>query len=116
MALDLGAALAQQLLALRSAGVRAVADPRSINPPCLLVLPPAISWRMKCVDATWTGYAIATDPGSEHALAQLSGLLAGVQAALAGAVTIAEPADVTLPDGAGTVPGYVIRWTGKVPS
>lgn len=116
MALDLGAALAQQLLALRSAGVRAVADPRDVNPPCLLVMPPAIVWRMKCADASWSAYAIATDPGTEPALRQLSVLLELARSALGAGLTGAEPADVTLPDGSGVVPGYALTWTTRIPT
>jgi hypothetical protein len=114
--LELSAACHDQLQQLTRAGVRAVLDPRDVNPPCVLLMPPAVSYAFRHWDATWTAYALATDAGPVPSLVQLSRLVADVQAALGGAVTTGEPADVTLPDGAGQVPAYALTWTSKLPT
>jgi len=46
--------------ALEALGVRAVLDPALANPPCVLIIPPNLSWDQMCtVTASWQLVALA---------------------------------------------------------
>jgi hypothetical protein len=112
MALDLAALVAGVVETLRAAGVRATSDPRGVNAPCVLVMPPTITHRMAGADASLVLYAIAGDAGAPAATSALSQLLDGVRAAFGNRVGAAAPVDVVTLDG-GTLPGYSLTLTAR---
>ncbi len=99
---------------LTAAGVPATADGRNLNPPGVLVKPPALAYRFKGGwEATWTAYAAVGDLGHTDALGVMGELLEAVQAALGGAVKTARPADLFTEDGA-QLPAYELTWTDRI--
>lgn len=98
--------------ALRAAGARATSDPRNLNPPIILVLPPAITWRLSCADLAFDLYAIAGDAGTPAAVAALEQLIGAARAALGGACTAAGPVDISTAD-AGVLPAYRLQYTAR---
>lgn len=113
MATDVAAQLAGYLAALQAAGIRAVDDPRDINPPALLVRAPTLHYRFGrgCVGADWTARLVLINSGYRQALETALPLLEAIQDALGGVVVTATPADWELPDGGGPTPGYQLQWT-----
>ena len=112
MPLNLGALVGSVVDQLTGAGVRATGDPRTVNPPCVLVMPPTVSTRMKGADATFILYAVAGDAGAPAASAALGTLLDGVRAAFGNRVGPAAPVDVATVDG-GALPGYQMTLTAR---
>jgi hypothetical protein len=54
---------------LQAAGIRAVADPRNITPPCVLVTFDLLEFESTTgVDVTWTLYALAPGPANLDAI------------------------------------------------
>lgn len=98
--------------ALVAAGVRTVMDGRDVNPPCVQLRPPGMTWRFGrgCIEASWEARLYLPDAGQLPALKTALPLLQQVQDALEGLVVQATPADYQLADGA-TVPGYSLTWT-----
>lgn len=114
--MDLAEAVAALLAQLDAGQVRAAADLRDVNPPCVLVRPPRMSWRFgkDCWDATWEMWAVVPDTGAADALSALSLLIGQVQVALGGRVVEGRPVDVQAIDGAGTLPGYALTYTQRI--
>lgn len=102
---------------LRAGGVRAVLDPRDVNPPCVLVRPPTVSYRFGKGnwDAEWTAWALVPSAGTNVDVAAVGQLLDDLQAALTYAVVTATPDDAVLADGS-TVPMYSLSWTSRIPA
>lgn len=63
---------AQQITeALAAAGVRATCDPRNVNPPCVLVTPPALTQDLACnATAEWRLLLILPGPFNADAWAK----------------------------------------------
>jgi len=112
VALDIAALTASVVDQLKAAGVRATGDPRTVNPPCVLVMPPTITTRLKGADAAFVLYAVAGDAGAPAASAALSPLIDGVHAAFGNRVGPAAPVDVATVDG-GALPGYTMTLTTR---
>ena len=112
MALNTAQLVADVVAGLAAAGVRATGDPRTVNPPCVLVMPPTITPRMAGADASFTLYAVAGDAGAAAASAALSALIDGAHAAYGNRIGPAAPVDVATVDG-GALPGYTMTLTAK---
>ena len=114
--IDLAAQVDGVLVRLRGAGLRAVADMRDVNPPCVYVTPPQIQFRFGKggADLTWTIAAIVPNTGRDVALKNLTPLIDKVAAALAATpVTSGRPIDVTGLDGAAPCPAYELTFTTR---
>ena len=114
--LDLAGAIGDVLDRLRGAGVRAVADVRDVNPPCVYVPPPTISWRFGkgYADLGWTVAAVVPATGRDVALKNLGPLLAAVADALAATpVTDGRPIDLGGVDGSAPMPAYELTFTTR---
>jgi hypothetical protein len=101
---------------LHAAGVRATLDDRDINPPCVFVAPPPVSWRFarNDFDAEFTVYAVTGAAGRSVDLVNLGELLDQVTAALQFAAVRGEPADLLVPHQAAPLPAYRLTWTERV--
>lgn len=111
MATDVLALMDSYVAQLTAGGVRATTDPRDLNPPAVLIRPPALHYRFGrgCIAADWTARLYLPDPGTREALELALTQLDAIQQALGFAVVTATPADFSLLDGA-TVPGYTLTW------
>jgi hypothetical protein len=101
---------------LTAVGVRAVLDERDINPPCVYVAPPAMSWRFarNDFDAEFTIWAITGAAGRNIDLVNLGELIDDVTAALQFAAVRGEPADLLIPQQAAPLPAYRLTFTERV--
>jgi hypothetical protein len=114
---DLAGAIGGVLDRLRAAGIRAVADVRDVNPPCVYVPPPQIGWSKLgkgYVDLLWTVAAVVPATGRDIALKNLGPLMLGVADALtATPLTVATPIDLGGVDGAAPMPAYELTFTTR---
>jgi hypothetical protein len=101
---------------LESAGVRATIDDKSVNPPCVLIQPPAIVYRFggKQADAEWTLLAVAPNSDKVAEIRALDKVLTETRAALDGAPVAARPAGVFTADGTATLPAYELTYANKI--
>lgn len=113
--MDLAAAVQGVVAHLNEAGVRAVDDPRDINPPCVLVRPPELEFEFKpgCFTATWNLWCIVPDAGRHQSLISVSALMDDTTTALGWKAVSARPDDVLLNDG-GSAPMYVLTLTERI--
>lgn len=109
--MSLASAVADVLAAFTAAGVRAVADLRDVNPPCVWVLPPEGSFRFDRNRATieWVAYLVAPNVGTRPAASALSELVDQVTGI--GPFTTFTRDAVQMPDGADPLPAYRVSWT-----
>lgn len=94
---------------LDAAGIRATVDPRSLNVPCVLLVPPAMVLDSSCGGlATFTAYALTRGPGNADAWASLDELVAKV----AGVIPLEsfEPGSYTV-DETSALPCFTLTWT-----
>jgi hypothetical protein len=101
---------------LTGAGIRAVVDTRDVNPPCVFVGPPALTFRFGrpgSFDAEVTAQAIVGDTGGRATTEALDELLGQVGAALNWQITAAVPGQFPGADGARTMPCYTLTVTSK---
>lgn len=107
------AQISEYLTALTEQGIRAVDDPRDINPPCVLIRPPLLNFRFGrgCVGADWTARLILNNAGTRQAIQQAIPLIEQIQTALSGQIVTAVPVEYELSDGGGPIPGYELTWT-----
>jgi hypothetical protein len=114
--MDVAAAVASVLGRLTAAGVRATADDRDLNPPCVFVAPPAVDWRFGRADfdASFTAWCVTGAAGRPVDLAHLGELLTSVGIALDWAGVHADPADLLIPHQAAPLPAYRLTWTERV--
>lgn len=100
---------------LDGAGVRAVADPRSVVPPCVLLQPPTRRYDLPlpAFTAVWTLVAIAPGPGTADAWVALDDLADIVVEVLGDLLDATEvrPASYTLPGAAEPAPALLITMT-----
>jgi hypothetical protein len=113
----LAEAMADIVARLTAAGIRATLDGRDVNPPCVLVRPPTMTFRFGkgYWDADLTAWALVPDTGVGTASGALGELIDAVQNALGFAVVTARPDETTLSDGS-TVPTYVLTWSQRIPA
>lgn len=115
---QLAGAVGDLLDQLTGAGIRATADIRNINPPCVYVPPPWINWRFGkgYVDLSWTLNLVVPNSGRDVALKNLGPLLIDVYEALVPincAPTDARYSELTVPDGGPPMPCYEMNLTTR---
>ena len=112
--MSLSTALDDVLAAFTATGLRAVADVRDVNPPCVYVIPPEGSFRFDRGRATieWVAYLVAPNSGTSPATRVLSDLVDQVTG-VAAFTTFTRDA-VQAPDGADPLPAYRISWTTTI--
>lgn len=104
------------LARLLAADIRAVVDKRDVNPPCVFVGPPVLTFRFGRgggFDAEVTVQAIVGDTGDRAATEALDALLGAVGAALGWQITQAVPAQFAGADGAPSLPCYTLTVTSR---
>lgn len=100
---------------LAAGGVRACTDERDLNPPAVLIRPPALNYQFGgCVAGDWELFAAVPDAGTGPSLAALDELIAATQAALAGAVVRAAPAALRSNDSGAPLPAYRLTFTSDL--
>lgn len=98
---------------LKAAGIRATLDERDINPPCVYVRPPGLTFRFgKGWDAQWAVVCVVPDNGAAYALAALGSLVADVSMELG--TVAARPVSLQVPGGAAPFPGYEMTFTERI--
>lgn len=113
--MDLAQAVQAVIDKLEAHGVRAVADARDVNPPCVQVRAPVISYRFgkNCWEADFTAWSITGDAGTVDNLKAQSDLLGRIVWALDGVPVTARPDEALMPDGA-LLPIYVLTWSARI--
>ena len=113
---DVAGAVRSVVDRLTAAGIRACLDERDINPPCVYVAPPAVSFRFGRGDftAAFTGWCVTGAAGRNVDLVNLGELLELAAAALEWRVVTADPADLLIPHQAAPLPAYRITWTETI--
>ena len=113
---DVAGAAAAIVTRLAAAGVRASIDERDLNPPCVWVAPPSITWRFG--QATWTAdwllTAVVPDTGRATSTQALAVLLDEVQAAMGWAAVTARPVSLTVPGAGPPLPGYEMGFSQRI--
>lgn len=114
--MNLDAAAAAIVDQLRAGGVRATVDERDLNPPCVWVKPPAVTFRFGkgYWDAAWTLQAVVPDSGRDIALGNLGSLLEQVQDALGNVAVTAVPISLLVPGGSAPYPGYELTYSQRI--
>ena len=104
---------AQIMAQLEAHDIRAVADPRSAFPPCVLLTPPTRTYDLPLPNytATWTLAILAPGPGSADAWVALDELLDQVVEALELSDSVATPASYQLPSATEPHPAYLLTIT-----
>jgi hypothetical protein len=93
--------------------VTATADPRAATPPCVLVVPPRVTWDGYCNGtALWSVYALAPGPANLDAWQVLDGLL--VIVAKVCPVETHQFVSYSLAADAPLLPAYQIQFTQSV--
>lgn len=111
--MDVLAAMQAEVDLLTAAGVRATLDERDVNPPCVLVRPPILTYRFgRGADAEWTYWLIVPDAGKSNAIAALGELIEAAQAALGFMAVTLTPDDAILSDG--TYPMYSMTRSTRI--
>lgn len=107
---------AMAALATKLAAFRPALDTRDLNPPGVLILPPAASFRFGdgSYTATWTVIPVVPNAGTEQAIKSLSSLVAGIRAALDGAPVQAEPYTLALDGQSDPLPAYQLTWSDVI--
>jgi hypothetical protein len=110
---DIAAEVQALIDTLTAAGIRACADARDANPPCVQIPPPALLYRFGgCAGIEYTARVMVPDSGTDAALKTVAPFLDAVVVALGGAPTRADPDQWVLPDGS-TVVGYALTWSTR---
>jgi hypothetical protein len=113
---NVAAAVQGVLDRLLAVGIRATNDERDINPPCVFVGPPAITWRFarNDFDAEFTIWCVTGAAGRNVDLVNLGELLDQVTAALQFAAVRGEPNNLLVPEQAAPLPAYRLSWSERV--
>jgi hypothetical protein len=113
--MDIAGAVAGVLDRLTVAGIRATLDERDINPPCVYVPPPAVTWRFRGgdFDAEFTAWCVTGAAGRNIDLPNLATLIEQVTAALRFTAVRGDPADLMVPHQAAPLPAYRLTWTER---
>jgi len=114
--MDVAGAVQAVVDRITAAGVRATLDERDINPPCVYVAPPAVTWRFGRADfdAEFTIWCVTGASGRNIDLVNLGDLLDRVTIALGFAPVRGDPADLVVPHQAAPLPAYRLTWTERV--
>ena len=111
--IDLGAAYGEVVDTLEALGLRAVEDPRDLNPPCVIVrdasLAPAY---LGAYEVVWQLDVVVGDSGTRANLSALSGILATLTDALP--IDSATRVDLILPGHPDPLPAYRCLITSRV--
>jgi hypothetical protein len=109
-------AIGPYLAAIEAAGIRAIWDIKSLNPPCVYIPAPELAWRFKGhdFDASFTALVVAGNTDRRLALDEMSALLYLVQQALGGRVQSARAVDVPTNDGTAVLLGYELTWSDRI--
>lgn len=101
---------------LLSGGVRVFLDTSEINPPGVLIQPPAMRWRFHKGSADVDMELILVVPSNEgrRAIDQLSELVETVQGLLGDRAAAGQPAEVFLAEQSATVRAYALTYTDTV--
>lgn len=112
---DVAGAVQSVVDRLTGAGVRATLDERDINPPCVYVAPPAVTFRFGRGDftAVFTAWCVTGAAGRSADLATLGDLLEQLGEASDWAAVTADPADLLIPHQAAPLPAYRVTWTER---
>lgn len=101
--------------ALAGAGVDATCDPRSANPPCILVTPPRLNFDVGCgATAAWSIWALAPGPANPDAWVVLDELLAAARKAKIPPIEQSTFVNYRITPDAPPVPAYRIEFTQGV--
>lgn len=98
--------------ALRGIGLRVTMDPRNVNPPCVLMVPPSFTVDVVCGGtAAFTAYFLVPPPGNLDAWAKLDQMAADASEVL--------PIETLLPsqyevDATGMLPAFEAAWTQSI--
>jgi len=114
--MDVAGAVQSVVDRLTAAGIRAVLDERDINPPCVYVAPPAVSFRFGAggFTAAFTGWCVTGAAGRNVDLVTLGALIDQVGAALGWSAVTADPADLLIPHQAAPLPAYRLTWSETI--
>jgi len=114
--MDVAGAVQSVVDRLTAAGIRATLDERDINPPCVYVAPPTITFRFGRADftAAFTAWCVTGAAGRRADLSTLGDLLDAVGEALNWAGVSADPADLLIPHQAVPLPAYRVLWTERI--
>lgn len=94
---------------LTAVGIRATLDPRSVNPPCVLLIPPTMALDVAGGGtATFTAYALTRGPGNADAWKSLDQLT--TQAIEVLPLESFEPGSYAVDDGT-PLPCFTLTWT-----
>lgn len=97
---------------LQQSGIRATDDPRSLNPPAVLVLPPRLDLDVSCGGtATCQAVAITRGPGNADAWKSLDDLVGRVANVVP--LESIEPTSYAL-DNTAALPAYALNWTKAI--
>jgi hypothetical protein len=114
--IDLTAVMEIVAEGIRAQGVPCFLDEVDCSPPCVLLRPPALSWRFGQgrYDLSWVALVMVENAGKTAALSKLGELIELTVKGIGAPVLGASPADVQLPDGAAPLPGYSLNWNSKI--
>ena len=94
--------------------IRATSDPRSINPPCVLLVPPTYNRdTFNGVTAEFQALALVPGPGNLDAFAALDALVADVVTKVLPDTARISPIEYT-PDNGPTYPAYQLEWQASL--
>lgn len=114
--MDIAAAAQNIIDQLVGAGIRASVDARDLQPPCVQLRPPTLTYRFgKGWDADWEAWVMVPDAGQTQALAMIGPFLDQVQEALHFVGQTARTDTTALGD-AGFAPTYVLTFTTRIPA
>jgi hypothetical protein len=99
----------------RAAGIRAVSDPRDVNPPCVLLIMPRIEFRFDKgrADLEWSAYLVAGNSGQPSQTDALSALVDDITGLRP--FTTGTAYNLPLPGGGDPVPAYLVTWRDSTP-
>jgi hypothetical protein len=97
---------------LNAAGIRATIDPRAVNPPCVLLVPPAVVLDLNCGGtAEFTALVIVPSPANSQAWRLADRIAADASAVIP--VERIEPSSYAVDD-TGALPALSLSWQGAV--
>ena len=109
-------AMAPILDALTAGGIRATNDLKMLNPPCVYLAPPELTFRFRQGDFTagYTMLVVAANTSRRLAFDEMSQLILQVQSILGERAQTARPVDVPTQDGSAILLGYEFSWSERV--
>ena len=101
--------------ALAAAGIRATCDPRSVNPVCVLILPPSLpAMTLMCGggDAAWNALVVGPTPGNLDSWTAIEDLAERVAQVID--VEQITPSSYQLDENTQPLPALQLSWTRSV--